>query len=213
MNTLILDCSNGMSIYVLKDEKEYSIKSETKNKHTDELLLEVERLLLEAGLKVSDLNNLCVLVGPGSFTGIRVAVSVTKGLAIGTGAKVFACSNFDVYNFDAKEKAVYLLDAFSDYVYVREFDGKNVSDSCEHFDEVATRIKEGFAVYTESEKLQNLLKNNEIDCKIPKNQTVATFKSKIENGESVEILEIKPIYLRASQAEIEREKKLKGENK
>jgi tRNA A37 threonylcarbamoyladenosine modification protein TsaB len=63
----------------------------------------VDSLLCEAGINVKELNNICVCVGPGSFTGVRVAVSVVKGLSIGSNAKVFVLTNFDV--FDIKEKS------------------------------------------------------------------------------------------------------------
>lgn len=212
MNSLILDCSNGMGLYVLNNDKLYSMVSKTEKKHTDELLLALDGLLDEAKLKITDINNICVCTGPGSFTGIRVAVSVCKGLAIGTNAKVFAGSNFDAMSYSQNNDAYYLCEAFSDYVYVRSFLKNTYRDECMHFSDFVVSYKKGFNVYVNSEKLQNQLKDNEIPCEIAQNYVVELFKAKISNNENINLNEIEPIYLRASQAEIEREKKLSGGN-
>ena len=82
-------------------------RKKTQNKHSDEILKVIDELLLKAKLKINDIQNICVCVGPGSFTGVRVAMSIVKGLAIGVKAKVFACSNFDIFN--CLEKDYYLV--------------------------------------------------------------------------------------------------------
>lgn len=49
--------------------------------HTERLMPAVELLLKHIGWKASDLNGLAVINGPGSFTGLRIGLSVIKGLA------------------------------------------------------------------------------------------------------------------------------------
>jgi tRNA threonylcarbamoyladenosine biosynthesis protein TsaB len=51
--------------------------------HTVRLLSEVEALLARVEVDTKDLTGLAVTVGPGSFTGVRVGISVAKGLAVG----------------------------------------------------------------------------------------------------------------------------------
>jgi len=69
---------------------------------------------------------------------------------------------------------------------------------------------EKMEAYTFQKKVQNLLKNNEICANIIKNNTKNAFLKKINLNEYSNINQIEPIYLRASQAEIERNKKLMG---
>lgn len=211
MNTLILDCSAGMSVYLISDKKENCKIDLNQKKHTDFLLCEVDKMLSDFNLQISDIDNICVCVGPGSFTGIRVAVSICKGIAIGTNAKIFTCSNFDSISYGTQEDSIFLLEAFSDLVYVREKCGGKVKDYSEHFDYVLKTIRQYKNVYVQNEKLQNLLKNNEIQSKIAQNHTKEVFLDKIKNNDFTNINEIEPVYLRLSQAEIERNKKISGE--
>ena len=215
MNTLILDCSCGMSIYLICENNEYSCIDKNQKKHTDELLLSVDGLLEKAKLKITEIDNICVCTGPGSFTGIRVAVSICKGLAVGTNAKVFVADNFDIVSYKASKKSIYILDGFSNFVYARVFDGENKEDSCEKFLELTEKIKADYRdydVYVESEKLQNMLKNEGISSEFTQNYIKNVFLDKINNNETTPINQISPIYLRASQAEIERNERLKNSN-
>ena len=213
-STLIIDCSSGMNIIVLKQGEVFKFLDSNQKRHTDELLLSVDRLLNEANLKINDIKNLCVTIGPGSFTGIRVAISICKGLAIGNGAKIFAVSNFDAYGHDKTEKYALVLDGFSDFIYSRINNLKNIEDTCEHISDLILKIKNNysdFKVFVQSEKLQNIFAENGIKASIASLDLVAAFSQKIEKNEATNISQISPIYLRASQAEIERNKRLSGE--
>lgn len=214
MNSLILDCSKGMSVYVLKDEEVFSFIDENEKKHTDELLVCVDNLLREASLKIEDIDNVCVCIGPGSFTGIRVAVSICKGLVITKNIKICVASNFDVYSCFEKEESFYILDGFSDNIYLRKIYGNSFNDSCvkiEEFVDMCKSLTYDAKIYVQSEKMQNILNSYGISSEIAKNNIISCFKEKIDKQEFVLVNEINPIYLRASQAEIERMKKLNGE--
>lgn len=51
--------------------------------HTKQLLPMLKSLLAQQGAKAADLRAIAVALGPGSFTGLRVAVSAAKGLCLG----------------------------------------------------------------------------------------------------------------------------------
>jgi tRNA threonylcarbamoyladenosine biosynthesis protein TsaB len=55
----------------------------------------IARLLAAAWLRPEDLGTVVVDVGPGSFTGTRVAVATAKGLHVGTGVPLLAVSSLD----------------------------------------------------------------------------------------------------------------------
>ena len=97
MKNLIIDCSAGMTIVVNNAGKEFSKIDLNQKKHTDELLFSVDELLKESGLSIDEIENFCVCVGPGSFTGIRVAISIVKGLSVNSNSKIFTFSNFYIF--------------------------------------------------------------------------------------------------------------------
>lgn len=58
--------------------------------HARNLLPLADRLCREAGWKPRDLNECHVSIGPGSFTGLRVAVTLARHLALACGVRVVA---------------------------------------------------------------------------------------------------------------------------
>src|SRR5256885_16856514 len=50
--------------------------------HSERLMATIDRLLVDAGWSVRDLEGLAVSVGPGSFTGLRIGLRTVKGLAL-----------------------------------------------------------------------------------------------------------------------------------
>lgn len=69
--------------------------------HSENLCPMVERALATAGLELSDIDFFAVSVGPGSFTGIRIGVSLIKGLAYGDNNNCIGISSLYAlaYNF------------------------------------------------------------------------------------------------------------------
>jgi tRNA threonylcarbamoyladenosine biosynthesis protein TsaB len=53
-------------------------------------------VLAERGLALCDLDRLAVGIGPGSFTGVRIAVSYAKALALAAGLPLCGISSYDV---------------------------------------------------------------------------------------------------------------------
>ncbi|MBQ8452101.1 MAG: tRNA (adenosine(37)-N6)-threonylcarbamoyltransferase complex dimerization subunit type 1 TsaB [Clostridia bacterium] len=213
MNSLIIDCSAGMGVYLKTDNNEFSFVDSNSKKHSDCLLEKVDDLLASANISIFDIDNLGVCVGPGSFTGIRVAVSLVKGLVVSIKDKVnvFVLSNFDIYDVYNKENSVLILDGFSNLVYVRKYQNHTFDDSCVEIEAVVKYVLDTNAdVYVQSQKLQNELKKYEINTILAQNSTVKCFCNQFENGNKIDISQINPIYLRSSQAELEREKKLAG---
>lgn len=60
--------------------------------HAERLLAQVDEVITKAGLKIPDVEGLAVSIGPGSFTGLRIGLSVAKGLAWSTGKRLAGVS-------------------------------------------------------------------------------------------------------------------------
>ncbi len=86
MNLLALDTSSDACSAALCVAGVWSERLEPAARRHGELILPmIEGLLAEAGIGLGALDALAFARGPGSFTGVRIAVSVAQGLAFGAG--------------------------------------------------------------------------------------------------------------------------------
>jgi tRNA threonylcarbamoyl adenosine modification protein YeaZ len=84
MAILLLDTSQSHIICgILKGDQIFETLTAHANNLGSRLSLEVQQLIQEAGLTVSDLTQIKVGVGPGSYTGTRVGVAFAEALAFG----------------------------------------------------------------------------------------------------------------------------------
>ncbi len=85
MKILSIDTSSvSGSIAITEDGRTLNeLNTERVGTHSEWLLPSIERLLGEAEMKPSDVDVFALSIGPGSFTGLRIGVSVLKGLSWG----------------------------------------------------------------------------------------------------------------------------------
>lgn len=87
-------------------------------------------------MKINNVDLFCISIGPGSFTGLRIGVTVVKGLAYAIGKPIVAVPTMDVIAWNAKKHRGILcpvLDARKNKVYAafyRSSEGgiKRISD-------------------------------------------------------------------------------------
>lgn len=83
MKTIVLDTASKYLYFAFLEDAQviYEVFKEGKNNHSDNLLNYLEVALKECNLTFKDFEKIIVGIGPGSYTGLRVSVTVAKMLA------------------------------------------------------------------------------------------------------------------------------------
>ncbi|HEV3312796.1 MAG TPA: tRNA (adenosine(37)-N6)-threonylcarbamoyltransferase complex dimerization subunit type 1 TsaB [Chloroflexota bacterium] len=97
MNLLSLDAvTRFASVAVTRDDEiVYARTWHAGSAHSTQLPGAAADALSAAGLEPSQLNGVVVGIGPGSYTGIRVGLSLAKGLALATTCRVVGVSSLE----------------------------------------------------------------------------------------------------------------------
>lgn len=96
MTRLIINTANDELFIVLKkDNKVFSKVINSKMHHNETMLPEIDKLLKEHKVDVAEIKEFGVVIGPGSFTGIRVGISTIKAFRDATKAKAKSINNLD----------------------------------------------------------------------------------------------------------------------
>lgn len=90
----------GISLH--KDNKILGeIKIEVSRTHSTTILDQIEGLFAWTGEKLDNVGNVLVSIGPGSFTGVRIAISVVKGMFYGRNVNFYQVNELDALAYQA----------------------------------------------------------------------------------------------------------------
>lgn len=93
--------------------------------HSDRIVPEIEEMLRASGIAYEDLGGVACAIGPGSFTGLRVALSALKGIALARDLPLVGVSTLEALAWNAPLSArviVPMLDAKKAEVYGAAFE-------------------------------------------------------------------------------------------
>ena len=126
--SLILDTSNRLlCVGVANEEKVLSkIQYEAWQRQSEFCLKEVEKVLKENNLSARQISRIVVTIGPGSYTGVRIALTIAKTLAMVNDCPICAISSLQAIAGSNGNK-ISLMDARSKRAYIGIYkDGKEV---------------------------------------------------------------------------------------
>ena len=69
--------------------------------HSATILEQIDSLFIWTGEKLEDVENVLVSIGPGSFTGVRIAISVVKGMFYGKNVNFYQVNELDALAYQA----------------------------------------------------------------------------------------------------------------
>lgn len=96
-NIILIETSTALcSVALAQDGAITSYRESSAPKaHASLTAVFVQEVLKEQGLTLADCDAICISMGPGSYTGLRVGVSTAKGLCFGSGKPLLAVGTLD----------------------------------------------------------------------------------------------------------------------
>lgn len=202
MISLFIDTSTTNSIVALyKGVNALEIiKEENIRDVSSHIMPMIDRLFKNNNLKIKQLNKIFVVNGPGSFTGLRIGVTIAKTLAWSLNIPVVPVSSLEVLastNFDGDYIIPY-IDARRDCVFAGIYDDKlDIIISDQHIN-----INSLFS-YLNGNKKYVFVGNDEVNLigRIPSNINLDKVIIKHLNDEGVNPHSLIPNYLKKTEAE------------
>ena len=168
-------------------------------RHSEGLFLYIEKVLCDTKLHLSDIDAFSCVVGPGSFTGIRVGMSTIKGFNKVANKSIVAMNMFEVLSQYVTNGYV-LLNSTNTSCYYAYIKGKKIVDSGV-VDKVAIAEFVGNNDVFVLEEEQSLIDESYKNFKIIYNLDDLYANCIISKMDNMEYGEFLPYYLQLSQAE------------
>ena len=231
MKLLALDTSSITATVALLDGDklmgEYTLNH--KKNHSQKLMPMIEELLNSCSVKPKEIDVFAASLGPGSFTGLRIGIATMAAMAQALDKKVVGVPTLEAlaYNlYNINGLICPIIDAQRDLVYTALYqwiDGNMVEIMKQQvisidglIDILKTKQERIFFIGDALEKFdQNLKDGLKQQFAIPPSKLLIPSASSVAEIAKIKIekdiiIDITPIYMRKSGAEVQYEKRMKG---
>ena len=142
MVTILLDSSNvDLCVGIASNEVIDFTIYEAWQCQSEYMIQEIDKLLNKHHLSREDIKDVIVSIGPGSYTGIRIALTIAKVMALALNIPLYTLSSLQILKKD-NEPSICLMNARSGRSYIGVYQGDNIilSDQILKNDEVLSYI-------------------------------------------------------------------------
>ena len=196
MKCLFIDTSSSfVNIYIIKDNNVLVSKSyHTLKDIANSIMPLIRESFNEVGFKVKDIDKIFVTVGPGSFTGVRVGITVAKTISWSL--------NIPVYPISTLEYLACIDTKFNNIISIIDARRKNVFAG--YYDSNLNKIKNEELVSIDSiKKYENTIfvSYDGVYDSVVIDTNIIKLINKHLNDKSVNPHELVPNYLKKTEAE------------
>ena len=148
------------SVALAKDETLISLKeTSVVNSHSSLITLYAEEVIKEAKIEFSNLAAVCVSMGPGSYTGLRIGVSTAKGFCYAFGIPLIAVNTLQSM---AKLYTIEHSELNKDIILCPMIDARRMEVFTAFFDKEASFVRETKADIINGESYSDFLSKNKV---------------------------------------------------
>ena len=179
-----------------------------KKNHSNIVMPIIDNLFKISDLTINDIDKIAVAIGPGSFTGVRIALGIAKGLAMALNKPLIAVNELDILEAIAsgnENEIIPLIDARKERVYYK-YQNKYVDDYLinliSNFDKNKKYIFVGDGAINYKNILKDNLGENAIILPMYNSFPRASILCELAiNKEEANIYTLEPEYISKSRAE------------
>ena len=199
MNYVAIDTSSkNLIIVICKDGEIYShFDSECGVKHSDKIMVELERLIIETNFNLKSADFIACVTGAGSFTGIRIGVATVKAICFANNLPFVEVTAFDTIAYNKKdERVLALIDAGHGGFYACGYNKGNIDlEPCYIMLDKVLKLSGDYKFLSFSE-----IKSVETMIVSPLTGLIEAINNKKDSKE-INLDKLTPLYVRKSQAE------------
>lgn len=119
-------CTSFATIALLKDNKLINQKNVVSNRDLSNNLFEyIEQLFKEVTILPKDVKKIYVSIGPGSFTGVRIGLTIAKTYAYSLNIKLVPISSLEIMSSTLEGDSISIIDARRGYVFAGGYNNLN----------------------------------------------------------------------------------------
>ena len=179
-----------------------------KKNHSNIVMPIIDNLFKISDLTINDIDKIAVAIGPGSFTGVRIALGIAKGLAMALNKPLIAVNELDILEAIAggsENEIIPLIDARKERVYYK-YQNTYVDDYLINLISSFDKNKKYIFVGDGATNYKNILKDNLGDNAIILPMYNAFPRASVLcelalNKEEANIYTLEPEYISKSRAE------------
>ena len=179
-----------------------------KKNHSNIVMPIIDNLFKISDLTINDIDKIAVAIGPGSFTGVRIALGIAKGLAMALNKPLIAVNELDILEAIAsgnENEIIPLIDARKERVYYK-YQNKYVDDYLinliSSFDKNKKYIFVGDGAINYTNILKDNLGDNAVILPMYNSFPRASILCELAlNKEEANIYTLEPEYISKSRAE------------
>ena len=202
MMSLFIDTSNFRLIVGVVDESRNIICTYHDDALKSDLSVKVLDVIKEcidkSNIRPNDIDKIYIVNGPGSFTGVRIGVTIAKVFAWSLNKKVIPISSLEVLASTDSDKdyVVSMIDARRDCVYAGIYDkdlNSYMSDKYISLEDLNNKIPKNSLIVSDDDiNMDNITKPN---------INILKVINKHKEDEGVNPHELVPVYLKITEAE------------
>lgn len=124
---VLLDSSNtSLSVGLANEEGLLdSVSYEAWQEQSEHMIPELNNILVKNNVNKNDIEGIIVSIGPGSYTGVRIAITIAKTMATALRCNVYPVSSLRVLK-NGNKPSICLINARSNRSYIGVYEGNNV---------------------------------------------------------------------------------------